>query len=186
MKWRRFSRSVRGLILVGLVFVVVLVVFVLPIRPQGGGGGGRDLESLGLKDFIQSEITYDGVMHELYWHYEFANQMIRVARIEDAKAHLRVMSFYVNLLPYLAREKKFFKDPEAVKKFDQYAQDLIKIVDQMIKALGTGSAAEVGKEMEKRISYFCYHCHKDLKTPIRKITPYGTKINMGPGGGRPR
>lgn len=143
-------------------------------------GATSNLAELGLADFVQSEITYDGVMHELYWHYEFANQMIRVARYDDAKAHLKIIAFYVNLLPYLTREQKFFRAPAAVKKFDQYAQDLITLSNELITKLGNGDPVGLGKEMEKRVSYLCYHCHKDLKTPVRDITPYGKKIEMGP------
>ena len=81
----------------------------------------------------------------------------------------------------VARDKKFFSDPASAKKFDQYAQDLIKITDQIRKNLGRDNIEESGKELEKHISYICYHCHKDLKAPIRDITPYGKKIEMGAG-----
>ena len=173
----------RAAVLFFLIAVLALIIF---IQPKPTRGDRSDLKGLGLEEFVQSEITYDGVMHELYWHYEFANQMIRVARVEDAKAHLRIISFYVNLLPYVAREKKFFSNPESVRKFDQYAQDLIKITDQIRKNLGRGNIEESGRELEKRISYICYHCHKDLKTPIRDITPYGKKVEMGAGRRNPQ
>ena len=188
MRLRIFPGGFIGaaLALLTLSAVLLLAVFVNPLRPQGGG---RDLKDLGLTDFVQTEMSYDGVMHELYWHYEFANQMIRVGRVEDAKAHLRMISFYVNLLPYLTREKdkQFFRDATTTKKFDQYAQDLLSIVDQMGRSLGSGSTDAAGKEMQKRVDYLCYHCHKDLKkTPIREITPYGKKIEMGPATGAPK
>lgn len=166
--------TVRRIVLYSVGIVFIAVSYLLSQHKAD-----PKLVELGLADFVQSEITYDGVMHELYWHYEFANQMIRVARYEDAKAHLRIITFYVNLLPYLNREQKFFQDPNAVKKFDQYAQDLITLSNEMIAKLGKGDPVELGKEMEKKVSYLCYHCHKDLKTPIRDITPYGKKIEMG-------
>lgn len=127
-----------------LVFAVVTAIATSYLLSQQRGDS--KLAELGLADFVQSEITYDGVMHELYWHYEFANQMIRVARYEDAKAHLKIIVFYVNLLPYLNREQKFFQDPAAVKKFDQYAQDLITLSNEMIAKLGKGDPVELGKE----------------------------------------
>ena len=185
MERQLFAGKYRGAVLAGLLAIFLLTVLVNTTRPQGGQGD-RQLKDLGLAEFAQTEMTYDGVMHELYWHYEFANQMIRVNRIDDAKAHLRMLPFYVNLLPFLNREKKFFKDPEAVKKFDTYAQDLINITEQLSKSLGTANADAAGKEMQKRIDYLCFHCHKDLKTPIRDLTPYGKKIEMSPGSGQPQ
>jgi|GEM_PF-3170270 len=183
MNLKVLTINFRGVVLAGLGVIFIIAVFVNPIRPQGAQGD-RQLKDLGLAEFVQTEMTYDGVMHELYWHYEFANQMIRVNRTEDAKAHLRMIPFYVNLLPFLSREKKFFKDPEAVKKFDNYAQDLINISEQLTKSMGTGNTEAVGKELQKRIDYLCFHCHKDLKTPIREITPYGKKIEVGPTAGQ--
>jgi hypothetical protein len=173
------TRSIRVFLLgASLAAATVLVI-------RGGAsraGEGRDMSELGLAEFVQSEITYDGVMHEFYWHYEFANQMIRVGRTEDALAHLKMITFYVNLLPYLTREKKFFKDAESSQIFDKHAQELLSLVNEISRSIKSGNISEEeGKMIEKRIAYLCYHCHKDLKTPIRDITPYGKKIQLGAG-----
>ncbi len=174
-----------------LFFALAAILLIVLDFDRSAAGGETDMSKLGLAEFAQAEITYDGVMHELYWHYEFANQMIRVGRVEDAKAHLKMITFYVNLLPYLSRDKKFFKDPAAMKKYDQYANDLLDIVARISSNMGSGNIRQIGNEMEGRISNLCYHCHKDLKTPVRKVTPYGRKIDMGAGrvapeGGRTR
>ena len=177
------KKNLSKTVIVALVgAVAALAVTSLPT--VGKRVANPDMKDLGLKDFVTSEITYDGVIHELYWHYEFANQMIRVGRIEDARAHLRVMSFYINLLPYLQRDEKFFKDQKSQKDFDTYAEELLTIVDKMYKQLGAGDVGDMGDRMGTRISQICHHCHDELRTPVREITPYGRKIVLGQGSER--
>lgn len=183
MKIEGFKKEVSRTVVLGLVIGAVLGVFTLAFSSGEESGEKSTLESLGLADFAASEITYDGVMHELYWHYEFANQMIRVGRIDDAKAHLKVMGFYINLLPYLndLREEKFFKRPEDRQQFDNYAENLLNAINKAYSELGVGDAAELGKQMEKNVSAMCHHCHDVLRDDIREITPYGQKISLGKG-----
>lgn len=186
----RLGKAHKAFVAVVLFALAAILLIVLDFD-RSAAGGEIDMSKLGLTEFAQAEITYNGVMHELYWHYEFANQMIRVGRVEDAKAHLKMITFYVNLLPYLSRDKKFFKNPASVKKYDQYATDLLDIVARISRDMGSGSMRQMGNEMEERISSLCFHCHKDLKTPVRKVTSYGKKIDMGAGrvapkGGRTR
>jgi len=166
-----------------LLFGAVLGIFTLAASSGEKSGDKTTMESLGLADFVASEITYDGVMHELYWHYEFANQMMRVDRIEDAKAHLKVMGFYINLLPYLKelRDEKFFKRPEERQQFDNYAEELLTAINKAYDELGVGDTAELGKQMEKKVSAMCHHCHDILRDNVREITPYGQKMVLGKG-----
>jgi len=178
------SVSRRNFYKAGIVSVLaVAIIWAVTSIPSAGVQEKRDagMESLGLKEFTQSEITYDGVMHELYWHYEFANQMMRANRIEDAKAHFKVLSFYVNLLPMLDRDQKFFKTPDSKKKFDSYATGLLTSVDNIYKNLNSGNTKEYGIQMEKETSAMCHHCHDSLKEPVREITPYGQSIVLGQG-----
>jgi len=162
--------------------LVALAVWAI-MAPRSTSAKQVSLKALGLENFVASEITYDGVMHELYWHYEFANQMIRVGRITDAKAHLRVMSFYINLMPMLKglRDKKFFQNEQSRKKFDSYAMNLLNNIEKTRKQLGSGNPVELGKQLEKNVSAMCNHCHDKLREPIRDITPYGKKIVLGKG-----
>ncbi len=183
MKIEGMKREVLKMAVLALLIGVVPGVFTLAFSSGEKSEEETTLQSLGLADFAASEITYDGVMHELYWHYEFANQMMRVERIDDAKAHLKVMGFYVNLLPYLndLRQEKFFKRPEDRRQFDNYAENLLKAINEAHGELGTGDAVELGKKMEKNVSAMCHHCHDILRDDIREITPYGQKISLGKG-----
>ena len=62
---RRALFAFRAAVLFLLVSIVALVVF---FQPEVTRGGRNDLADLGLQEFVQAEITYDGVMHELYWN----------------------------------------------------------------------------------------------------------------------
>ena len=177
IKSRGFLKT---MVLAGLASALTWVVMSVP---SIGVPEKKDapMANLGLKEFTQSEITYDGVMHELYWHYEFANQMMRVGMIEDAKAHFKVLSFYVNLLPMLQRDGKFFKTPDSKANFDKYATGLLESLDKVYRNLNATNTKELGAQMEKDISAMCHHCHDVLKEPVREITPYGQTIVLGQG-----
>jgi len=183
MEVKGLKKEVSKMVMLGLLIGAVSGIFTLAFSSGEDSGEKKTLESLGLADFAAMEITYDGVMHELYWHYEFANQMMRVDRIDDAKAHLKVMGFYINLLPYLKdlRQEKFFKRPEDRRQFDNYAQDLLNAINQAHDELGAGDAVKLGKKMEENVSAMCHHCHDILRDDIREITPYGQKISLGKG-----
>ncbi len=161
-----------------VICLAVVATWAVMSSTSSGQKKGSTLAAIGLDDFVKSEITYDGVMHELYWHYEFANQMIRVGRIVDAKAHLRVMNFYVNILPYMhsLRDKRIFNNQESAKKFDSYAINLLKVIDRIYADLGKKNPAELGKQLEKNVSAMCHHCHDVLRDNVREVTPYGKKI----------
>lgn len=138
---------------------------------------GADLSALGLNDFVQSEITYEGVTREIYWHYELANQTIIGKKYDEAKAHLRIMDFYINIMPFLQRDSKFFQAEGAIRKFDAFAINLLAAIKQVNSNMGTSKADAAGASMTKNASAMCHFCHDVIKDKIREITPYGKPIS---------
>ena len=164
-----------------VILTAMIIVAWVVLKPTPGVTEKKDpgLAKLGLGDFIATEITYDGVMHEIYWHYELANHTILEKKFNETDAHLRILNFYINILPFLQRDSEFFKTPDSIRKFDAYAINLLESVDSLRGKLGKDDATVVGKKMEKNTTAMCKHCHDDLKKiRIREITPFGEKIDI--------
>lgn len=158
-----------------IVLVTAVAAVLIFIGLRSTEAGRADMKQLGLQGFVQEEFDYTEAMHELYRHYEFANASFTAVRYEDAEAHLRVISFYVNLLPMIRLDKKFVRNAKDRKKFDKFATDLIATIDKTLTKFKAKKYAEAGKEISNHMTDMCKWCHNNIRKPYKDPTKFGTK-----------
>lgn len=158
-----------------LVLILAAVSIVGLIRLNYSQAGPKSLDELGLGDFIKEEFDYTEVMHELYRHYEFGNASFSAMQYDDAEAHLRVMKFYVNLLPMVRLDKKFIRNQKDQKKFDKFATDLIAALEKTLSKLKDKKYSEAGREISNQMTNMCKYCHNNIRKPYKDPTKFGTK-----------